>query len=125
YFYSGPKAEDVIKSYQQTTIGLPAMQQYWTLGYHQCRWGYESWAVLQDVVDNFAKFEIPLETIWGRCQTLSAVLRIGEGSNSELTYGSRHRLHEKIPRFRKRSRTVQLRGRGPVPSQTSRQSPTL
>ncbi|KAL2168270.1 hypothetical protein VTG60DRAFT_189 [Thermothelomyces hinnuleus] len=64
YFYRGPKAEDVIRSYQQSTTGLPAMQQYWTLGFHQCRWGYDSWAVLQEVVDNFAKFEIPLETIW-------------------------------------------------------------
>ena len=64
YFYSGPRAEDVTKAYQQTTTGLPAMQQYWTLGFHQCRWGYDSWAALQEVVDNFAKFEIPLETIW-------------------------------------------------------------
>ncbi|KAK4251780.1 glycoside hydrolase [Corynascus novoguineensis] len=64
YFYSGPKAADVIKSYQQSTIGLPAMQQYWTLGFHQCRWGYDSWAAMEEVVDNFAKFEIPLETIW-------------------------------------------------------------
>lgn len=69
YFYSGPDAQDVISSYQQSTTGLPAMQQYWTLGYHQCRWGYGSWAVLQEVVDNFAKFEIPLETIW--CESCS------------------------------------------------------
>lgn len=65
YFYSGPKAEDVIKAYQEGTVGLPAMQQYWTLGFHQCRWGYENWTVVKDVIDNFAKFEIPLETIWG------------------------------------------------------------
>ncbi|KAK4151087.1 hypothetical protein C8A00DRAFT_45655 [Chaetomidium leptoderma] len=64
YFYSGPKAEDVTAAYQQTMVGLPAMQQYWTLGFHQCRWGYDSWAAVQEVVDNFAKFEIPLETIW-------------------------------------------------------------
>ncbi|KAK3362624.1 putative alpha-glucosidase precursor [Lasiosphaeria hispida] len=64
YFYAGPSAEDVTKSYQNSAVGLPAMQQYWTFGYHQCRWGYENWTVLQDVVDNFAKFEIPLETIW-------------------------------------------------------------
>lgn len=67
YFYNGPQASEVIASYQQTTTGLPAMQQYWTLGFHQCRWGYESWAALQEVVDNFAKFEIPLETIWSEC----------------------------------------------------------
>lgn len=40
------------------------MQQYWAFGYHQCRWGYENWTVLQSVVDNFEKFAIPLETIW-------------------------------------------------------------
>lgn len=64
YFYSGPSATDVIQSYQTSTVGLPTMQQYWTFGYHQCRWGYENWTVLQDVVDNFAKLSIPLETIW-------------------------------------------------------------
>ncbi|KAK3694555.1 putative alpha-glucosidase precursor [Podospora appendiculata] len=64
YFYNGPRAEDVIKSYQQSAVGLPAMQQYWTFGFHQCRWGYENWTVLQGVVDKFAEFEIPLETIW-------------------------------------------------------------
>lgn len=64
YFYSGPSAKDVITTYQTSTIGLPTMQQYWTFGFHQCRWGYRNWSELQDVVDNFAKFEIPLETIW-------------------------------------------------------------
>jgi alpha-glucosidase len=64
YFYSGPTAEEAIKSYQQSTIGLPAMQQYWTFGFHQCRWGYQNWSVLQGVVDDFKKFSLPLETIW-------------------------------------------------------------
>lgn len=67
YFYSGPKAEDVTKAYQQTAVGLPATQQYWTLGFHQCRWGYQNWSVVHDVIDNFAKFQIPLETIWRKC----------------------------------------------------------
>lgn len=64
YFYSGPSATDVIADYQISTIGLPAMQAYWVLGYSNCRWGYRNWTELQEVVDNFAKFEIPLETIW-------------------------------------------------------------
>ncbi|KAK3956020.1 glycosyl hydrolases family 31-domain-containing protein [Pseudoneurospora amorphoporcata] len=64
YFFEGPSAQDIIKSYQLSTVGLPAMQQYWTLGFHQCRWGYSNWTVVKDVVDNFRKFEIPLETIW-------------------------------------------------------------
>jgi alpha-glucosidase len=64
YFYSGPDAETLIKSYQDSMVGYPAMQQYWSLGYHQCRWGYQNWTVLQEVVDNFANANIPLETIW-------------------------------------------------------------
>ncbi|KAK2010371.1 family 31 glycosyl hydrolase [Colletotrichum eremochloae] len=64
HFYAGPTADAVIKSYQKTTVGLPVMQQYWTFGFHQCRWGYKSWDNLQEVVDEFSKFKIPLETIW-------------------------------------------------------------
>ncbi|KAK3987755.1 alpha-glucosidase [Cladorrhinum sp. PSN332] len=64
YFYSGPKPEDIIKSYQNSAVGLPAMQQYWSLGFHQCRWGYDNWTQLQEVIDGFEKFQIPLETIW-------------------------------------------------------------
>jgi alpha-glucosidase len=64
YFYSGPTQKEVSKTYQTSTIGLPAMQQYFTLGFHQCRWGYQNWTVLEDVVANFEKFGIPLENIW-------------------------------------------------------------
>lgn len=64
YFYAGPTQDKVTKAYQTSAIGLPAMQQYFTFGYHQCRWGYTNWSELQDVVENFAKFGIPLENIW-------------------------------------------------------------
>ncbi|KAI1810462.1 glycoside hydrolase family 31 protein [Poronia punctata] len=64
YFFQGPTQDHVTKSYQKSAIGLPAMQQYWTFGYHHCRWGYQDWAAVQDVVDKFAENEIPLETIW-------------------------------------------------------------
>ncbi|KAH7018521.1 family 31 glycosyl hydrolase [Microdochium trichocladiopsis] len=64
YFYAGPSQEAVTKTYQTSTVGLPAMQQYWTFGYHQCRWGYRDWTELERVVDRFEKARIPLETIW-------------------------------------------------------------
>ena len=64
YFYSGPTIEQAAKSYQNSTIGLPAMQQYWTFGYHQCRWGYNNWSEVEAVVNNFERFQIPLETQW-------------------------------------------------------------
>ncbi|KAH8690762.1 putative alpha-glucosidase AgdA [Talaromyces proteolyticus] len=64
YFYSGPSQPEITKNYQQSTVGLPAMQQYFAFGYHQCRWGYNNWTEMQEVVTNFKNFEIPLETIW-------------------------------------------------------------
>jgi hypothetical protein len=64
YFYSGPSQAEVSKNYHTSTVGLPAMQQYFTLGYHQCRWGYQNWSEVAEVVANFERFEIPLENIW-------------------------------------------------------------
>ncbi|KAK2805001.1 hypothetical protein FQN51_001095 [Onygenales sp. PD_10] len=64
YFYSGPTQPEVTKSFQLSTIGLPPLQQYYSFGFHQCRWGYKSWSELAEVVSDFEKFEIPLETIW-------------------------------------------------------------
>lgn len=62
-FYSGPTPASVIADYTRT-VGLPAMQQYWTFGYHQCRWGYYNVSDLVDVVKTYKEFNIPLETIW-------------------------------------------------------------
>ncbi|KAI9794062.1 MAG: hypothetical protein M1816_006687 [Peltula sp. TS41687] len=64
YFLAGPTQPEVTSSHQRDVIGLPAFHQYYTLGYHQCRWGYRNWTELQEIVDDFEKFEIPLETIW-------------------------------------------------------------
>ncbi|KAL4993786.1 glycosyl hydrolases family 31-domain-containing protein [Aspergillus recurvatus] len=63
-FYSGPTVAEATKQYQRSTVGLPAMQKYDTLGFHQCRWGYNNWSVFADVLANFEKFEIPLEYLW-------------------------------------------------------------
>lgn len=63
YFFSGPTQPEVTSQYLHQ-IGLPTMQQYWTFGYHQSRWGYQNWSMTEAVVNEFEKFEIPLETIW-------------------------------------------------------------
>ncbi|KAF4301915.1 putative alpha-glucosidase protein [Botryosphaeria dothidea] len=64
FFFDGPSQPEVTKQYQYGAIGLPAMQQYFTFGFHQCRWGYANWSQFEEVVDNFVKFEIPLENLW-------------------------------------------------------------
>lgn len=64
YFYSGPSQSDVTQQYQQSTVGLPAMQQYFAFGFHQCRWGFNNWTEMEQVVADFKNFGVPLETIW-------------------------------------------------------------
>ncbi|KAF2737172.1 hypothetical protein EJ04DRAFT_431393 [Polyplosphaeria fusca] len=64
FFFDGPSQPEVTRQYQQSAIGLPAMQSYWGFGYHQCRWGYRNWTELREIVDTFRAFDIPLETIW-------------------------------------------------------------
>ena len=57
-------AVEVFRQYQQGCVGLPAMQQYWTLGFHQCHWGWKSTEELREVVANYSNAGIPLESIW-------------------------------------------------------------
>ncbi|KAL6705927.1 hypothetical protein ACN47E_006206 [Coniothyrium glycines] len=64
FFFDGPTQPDVTKAYQKSAIGLPAMQQYWAFGYHQCRWGYRNWTETREIVETMKAFDIPLETIW-------------------------------------------------------------
>ncbi|OAL47292.1 hypothetical protein IQ07DRAFT_545410 [Pyrenochaeta sp. DS3sAY3a] len=64
FFFDGPTQPEVTMQYQKSAIGLPAMQQYWTFGYHQCRWGYRNWTELRGIVETLEAFEIPTETVW-------------------------------------------------------------
>jgi len=63
YFFMGPTMEDVTKQYYKV-IGAPALFPYWALGWHQCRYGYRNIGEVRDVVANYKKNNIPLDTMW-------------------------------------------------------------
>lgn len=63
YFVSGPGPLDVARQYSEI-VGLPAMQPYWGLGFHQCRYGYQDVYNVAEVVYNYSQANIPLETMW-------------------------------------------------------------
>lgn len=63
YFFSGPDPMDVTRQFV-SQVGLPALQPYWSLGFHMCRWGYDTVGMMEDVVGKMKNAGIPLETIW-------------------------------------------------------------
>lgn len=63
YFVAGPGPLDVARQYSDI-VGLPAMQPYWGLGFHQCRYGYQDVYDVAEVVYNYSQANIPLETMW-------------------------------------------------------------
>jgi alpha-glucosidase len=52
-------SEELVKA-----VGLPALQAYWTLGLHLCRYGYYNISEVEDVVQRMRDAQIPLEAQW-------------------------------------------------------------
>lgn len=63
YFLSGPTPKEVISQYQVGIVNTPVVPPYWALGFHQVRWGYQNWSMLQEVIDSYAAAGIQLEGI--------------------------------------------------------------
>ncbi|OAA44183.1 alpha-glucosidase [Metarhizium rileyi] len=63
WFLAGNTPTKVAQQYTEIA-GLPAMQPYWGLGFHQCRYGYQDVFEVAEVVHNYSMAGIPLETMW-------------------------------------------------------------
>lgn len=63
YFLAGPTPVEVSKQYAEV-VGLPAMVPYWGFGFQQCRWGYQDIYEVAEVVANYSRAGIPLETMY-------------------------------------------------------------
>ncbi|KAK8083626.1 alpha/beta-glucosidase agdC [Apiospora saccharicola] len=87
FFLAGPSPVEVSRQYA-LVVGTPAMIPYWSLGvsfypfpnllrlqnqtyqnhlfrqFHQCKFGYQDWFDVAEVISNYSASGIPLETMW-------------------------------------------------------------
>lgn len=58
YIFLGPKPEDIVKEYTQA-VGRPLLPTYWSLGFHLCRWPYNTTQNLENVISRNQQAGIP------------------------------------------------------------------
>ncbi|KAL3066467.1 hypothetical protein OYC64_016425 [Pagothenia borchgrevinki] len=63
YVFLGPDPASVIGQYVEV-IGYPAMPIYWALGYHLCRWGYNTSDSTWEMVKSLRNYKIPQDVQW-------------------------------------------------------------
>ncbi|XP_069784428.1 lysosomal alpha-glucosidase [Narcine bancroftii] len=63
YIFMGPDPNSVIQQYLEV-IGLPLMVSSWNLGFHLCRWGYNTSNATWEVVKRMRKAGIPQDAQW-------------------------------------------------------------
>ena len=64
YIFAGPTPEAVVQQYLASLDIFPAMVPRWSLGFHNCRWGYENIEEVEDIVTNYSLAKLPLEVQW-------------------------------------------------------------
>ena len=62
-FFLGNSPEEVINRYHQYLNGY-MIPEFWTLGYHQCRYGWKSINEIESKVKFYREHDIPIDTIW-------------------------------------------------------------
>ena len=97
----GPTLAELTRKLQML-VGPTPLPPAWALGYHQCRWGYQSAADLNDLDEQFRHHGIPCDGLW---------------LDIEYMDGYRVFTFEKknFPELRKTLKTLKQNGRRVVP----------
>jgi alpha 1,3-glucosidase len=57
------QGDRIVQSFVALT-GMPMFAPLFALGYHQCKWGYTSQAMIETIVSEFQRHSLPLDAIW-------------------------------------------------------------
>jgi alpha-glucosidase len=63
YIIAGPGLRQVVRHFTALT-GRAAVPPLWSLGYHQCRWSYESETEIRALKVRFEQHDIPVSALW-------------------------------------------------------------
>jgi len=63
YYIVAETPDSVVQAYL-SVIGAPHLPAYWSLGFHQSRYGYSSIQELNEVSQQYELHNIPLDTLW-------------------------------------------------------------
>jgi len=63
YFFGGPTVPEIIKDYT-TLTGRTPMPPLWSLGYQQCRWGYENSNELLGIAKTLREKKLPSDVVY-------------------------------------------------------------
>ena len=59
FVFLGPTPANVIAQYTEL-VGYPRLPPLWSLGFHQCRWGYKTVNFTRLVVENYTSNQLPV-----------------------------------------------------------------
>lgn len=88
YVFLGPTPNDVISQYTEV-IGRPFLPPYWSLGYHQCKYGYKSLNKTKAVWQRTRDAGIPFDVQWNDIDYME--------ENKDFTYDLIH--FRELPEF--------------------------
>ncbi len=94
YLIPGPSLPEVIRGFARLT-GCPEMPPLWALGYHQCRWSYETLRELEETAKRLAEERIPVGAMWMDIDYMDG-FRVFTWNNKTFPEKKRRRVFEKI-----------------------------
>lgn len=62
--FVGQKEPEILLKRYHEFIGPGHIPPFWAMGWHQSRWGYRSLDRLEEIVEQYERHSLPLDTIW-------------------------------------------------------------